>query len=117
MMQTRCWVWDKAKDRDGYGVTQIKRKNLRVHRAAYEAIVGPVPSGLVLDHLCRNRACYNPDHLEPVTNRENLMRGDTAAAKRAAQTHCKRGHEFTSANTYTTSQGNRSCRECRKLWS
>lgn len=68
-----------------------------------------------MDHLCRNRACCNPHHLEPVDNRTNLMRGDTHAAHNAAKTHCVRGHEFTEANTYVVPRGGRACRKCRQI--
>ena len=84
------------------------------HRVVYEILVGPIPVGLELDHLCRNRACVNPDHLEPVTTRTNLLRGYSPWACRARQTHCKRGHEFTPENTYGTGDGRRYCRTCRR---
>jgi hypothetical protein len=77
----------------------------------YELLHGPIPDGLHLDHLCKNRPCYNPNHLEPVTPRENLLRGNTLAAKLSKQTHCKNGHPFDVENTILRPNG-RACREC-----
>ena len=106
-----CWFWTAALDQDGYG--KCRRDGVkRAHRVAYEELVGPIPNGLSLDHLCRNRACVRPDHLEPVTNRENLMRGATFAALNAAKTHCPQGHEYTDENTCRKSNGSRICRTC-----
>lgn len=79
------------------------------HRVAYEALVGPIPGGLVLDHLCRNPGCYNPTHLEPVTNAENIRRGY------AVKTNCPHGHEYTAANTHYTPAGHRRCKECHRI--
>jgi hypothetical protein len=79
---------------------------------AYELAIGPIPEGLTIDHLCRNRGCVNPAHLEAVTNRTNLLRGDGIAALNARKTHCKRGHEFTPENTYVWREGTRACRAC-----
>ena len=88
-----CWVWKGAPIKNGYG--QYRRKGTRscyVHRLVYEALVGPIPEGKFLDHLCRNRLCVNPGHLEIVTNRENVLRGVGPTAVNAQKTHCKRGH-------------------------
>ena len=80
------------------------------HRVAYEIIKGKIPDGLDLDHLCRNKVCVNPDHLEAVTRRENLMRGNTIIAKEVKQTHCKRGHPLSGNNLYF--YGFRRCKKC-----
>lgn len=113
-----CFVWQRATT-SGYG--RIKRPGGRsgmmpAHRAAYELRVGPIPPGMVIDHLCRNRACINPEHLEVVTNRENILRGVSSAAQRARKTHCPKGHPYDEANTYIRpTTGNRECRSCRYL--
>lgn len=104
-----CWEWT-ASTTHGYG--RFSRQ--RSHRALYEMLVGPVPEGLELDHLCRNRACVNPDHLEPVTRRVNVLRSPLAAGARARQTHCHLGHEFTPANTLISRRNQRECRACRR---
>lgn len=107
-----CWAWTGGKGPGGYGAFRFKGKQLRAHRYAYELEHGQVPDGLVLDHLCRNRSCVRPDHLEPVTQRENILRGEGAAADNARKTHCNRGHEFTELNTYVNKNGGRVCRTC-----
>lgn len=107
-----CWPWLGCKNGSGYGDLYIDGRTRRAHRFAYELLVGPIPSGLTLDHLCRTRHCVNPAHLEPVTNKENLMRGVSFSALNAKKTHCKRGHEFTPENTVRPRDGRRRCRTC-----
>jgi hypothetical protein len=114
-----CWLWPGATFRGGYGNVSVvssdgTRRNAGLHRVVFEYIVGPIPEGLVLDHLpfCRTPACCNPAHLEPVTQQVNLLRGDTMTARRAAVTHCPAGHEYTSENTRRSSRGQRHCVAC-----
>lgn len=110
-----CWQWHGAHIRNGYSAFSTGRMQLG-HRVAYEALVGQIPEGLVVDHLCRNRSCVNPDHLEPVTIRENLMRGQTPAAANAAKTHCPQGHPLVGGNLLPSKlrQGKRCCRTCNR---
>lgn len=114
--ETGCWEWLGNRHPDsGYGrIWYSKHDDRSVHRVAYETARAPIPPGLVIDHLCRNRGCCNPEHLEVVTNVENVMRGESIAAQNARKTHCKRGHEFTPDNTYVGAQGQRSCRTCTR---
>ncbi len=110
-----CWLWKGGHFNNGYALISIERRPKGAHRFAYELLVGPIPDGLQLDHLCRVRGCVNPKHLEPVTPRTNLLRGATKAAANAAKTHCMHGHEFTAENTVIMKSGSRSCRECGRI--
>lgn len=107
-----CWIWTAGLTGNGYAALRHEGKMVLAHRLSYELHVGPILEGLVIDHLCRNRACVNPAHLEPVTNRVNILRGESPSALAAIATHCKHGHEFTSTNTRIKRSGKRSCREC-----
>ena len=113
--QGGCWTWRGLMRPDGYGLFYIGGyRKARAHRVAYQALVGPIPEGLELDHLCRNKACVNPDHLEPVTHRENVMRGESPAASRATVTHCPAGHGHDLANTRLSKRNQRHCRTCAR---
>lgn len=111
-----CWEWTGGTGK-GYGRAK-NRSGLskQAHRVAYELLVGPVPEGLQIDHLCRNRTCVNPDHLEVVTSRVNTRRGFSFAGLRARQTECVNGHAFDAANTYLRpDNGTRVCRICVRV--
>lgn len=109
-----CWEWTGRKLPIGYGTLTIAKRRLYSHRVSYEIHKGQIPEGLHIDHLCRYRACCNPEHLEAVTCRENVLRSPIAlASQNAAKTHCPYGHEYTEANTVITKTG-RSCRTCKR---
>lgn len=115
-----CWPWTAGTNAVGYGkIADGVGRLVGAHRLAYELVKGPIrEEGVVIDHLCRNTLCCNPDHLEAVTYRENYIRGngpEITKARHRARTHCKNGHEFTEENTFTqTHNGSRGCRACRK---
>jgi hypothetical protein len=110
-----CWQWTgSVARRIGYGKFWRDGKTLSAHRVAYELFVGPIPDGLQLDHLCRNRLCVRPEHLQLVTVRENLLRGHTHAAANAAKSHCPAGHPYDERNTYRAPDGSRMCRPCMR---
>ena len=110
-----CWVWTGGKISTGYGFFHpTKQTHVLAHRYAYELLRGPIPDGLCIDHLCRNRVCVNPAHLEPVTLGENTRRGLSISTFNALKTHCPAGHAYTPENTYVqpTRPNTRRCREC-----
>jgi hypothetical protein len=108
-----CWAWTGPKMKSGYGTIGIYGKKYLAHRFSYELDGNVIPDGFDVDHLCRNRSCVNPDHLEAVSHRENLLRGETTTARNAAKTHCPQGHLFAGENLYQRN-GIRMCRQCRK---
>lgn len=110
-----CWIWSGGKTAGGYGNLRLPGgRNGYAHRVAYELTVGSIPPGMVLDHLCRNRACVNPGHLDPVTHAENCRRG--ASAYGAIRPTCKHGHDITDlANVYADPSGANRCRVCASV--
>lgn len=112
-----CWIWEGSHGARGYGLFCFKGQRFRAHRAGWLLYRGPIPDGLVVDHVaergCTNIDCVNPAHLEPVTQRENVLRGRSVAATRARQTHCSEGHEFDNRNT-GRHHGNRRCLRCHR---
>ncbi len=125
-----CWLWTGPLDRYGYGKFSLNGRTLIAHRWGYAELAGPIPEGLTLDHVCHSRVadecaslpdvcehrrCVNPEHLEPVTNVENIKRGSKGpgGGGRPWPT-CKRGHQWTSENTIVESDGGRRCRTCRR---
>lgn len=105
-----CWEWTGATNGYGYGMVFVRGRRWYVHRLSYTLMVAPIPPRFVVDHLCRNTLCFNPEHLEAVTHRENILRSPAVGAK----THCRNGHRYTTANTYTTPGGSRQCRTCSR---
>lgn len=111
-----CWEWTGSQHPEGYGSVRLPDgRTLNAHRAVYELVVGPIPAGITLDHLCRNRVCVNPSHMDPVTRTENVMRGEGPPARNARKTECLNGHplEGPDADVYT-GRGKRECNRCRR---
>lgn len=115
---TGCWIWTGAEANGGYGAIsggpRVARWTAKAHRFFYEALVGKIPDGLELDHLCRVRCCVNPLHLEPVTRAVNMARSPLTPHMRKFNTHCKYGHEFTPDNIIKNPR-QRSCKKCERI--
>lgn len=116
----RCWGWEAGKSKAGYGQFALDRKPVKAHRVSYTINIGDIPTSLVIDHLCKNKGCCNPAHLEPVTHRENAIRCDSEVGINARRTHCKNGHELCGDNLFVYKpskaypHGRRYCRQCRR---
>lgn len=124
VLGTPCWLWNAGCNAGGYGQIHVCRDEnrrqvvARAHRVAYLLLRGSIPGGLDLDHLCRVRRCVNPDHLEPVTNRENTHRGDGPSGRAFRATHCPKGHPYVEGNIYwhrrPSGARDRDSRECSR---
>jgi hypothetical protein len=120
VQENGCWVFTGTTVRGGYGQIRYHGKTYYVHRVIHEALIGPIPDGFQVDHLCFNPPCCNPAHLEAVTRDENMARsragarGANVAASNAAKTHCPRNHPYDEENTYVNAEGFRWCRACRR---
>jgi hypothetical protein len=113
--ETGCWLREVGLKPKGYSSFKYQGKSHRAHRLTYSLLVGPIPEGLVLDHLCRVRNCVNPDHLEPVTQKVNVSRG-RAGQPQLARTHCPHGHPYSGSNLSIHKKGGRRCKECARLY-
>lgn len=109
-----CWIWTACTNNEGYGVFSLDAKSQKAHRLAYTWLVGEIPQGAVLDHTCRVRNCVNPEHLEAVSDKTNILRGNGMWRKRLEQTHCVRGHLLSGSNI-RYEKNKRRCKTCVRI--
>ena len=110
-----CWEWTGSKNNGGYGLFGLNYKMRSAHRVSYEIKWGKIPDGLVINHMCRNRGCVNPDHLEVVTQKVNVQKGLAGfktGLKNRAKTHCPQNHEYTPDNLTKQNNNKRNCKAC-----
>lgn len=108
-----CWNWKGTVSKD-YAVMKLHSRQVRVHRLIYELLVAPIPKGYVVDHVCKNKKCINPNHLQPVTSKENTLRGTSIPAINSKKTHCKRGHSLEGGNLLKGQGNHRRCKLCKR---
>ena len=110
-----CWIWSGGSTKKGYGRTSFGNSTYYTHRLAYSLFVNEITKNMLIDHTCRNRTCCNPDHLREVSNKQNALENSIGEAyKNSLKTHCARGHEFNSVNSYICKNG-RVCRICHRI--
>src|SRR2546427_3190282 len=114
--ESGCWLWTASVNNKGYAYITIDGRRRLGHRIAYELWKGDIPEGLELDHLCRVPSCVNPDHLQPVSHRDNVLAGKSPTAGYAQQTRCKNGHPYDLFNTRVRKYGGRDCRACHRMY-
>lgn len=108
-----CWQWIASKDRSGYGLFLYQKRKVSSHRFSYILFFHDIPIGLEIDHLCKNKSCVNPDHLEAVTHLVNVRRGHSGNDNHESRkTYCPQGHQYSKENTRTYKNGSRACKEC-----
>lgn len=115
--QDECWLWTGFIDQGGYGQIPVKATDRKAHRFAYTALVGPIPAGMTIDHLCKCKTCMNPRHYEVVTRGENTIRSNSPFLLNKRKTHCLNGHPLEGANLITQKDGRRNCLQCKRDYS